>query len=229
MKRSSSHKRRWGTLIEAAKSGRVSRLIGRSRSEDSVCNNHCPHHPHTHGNSNNSNSPASDDNITESPTDSNPSLADAQPSTAMQPHSNSGGGPLAALKRKRKKFSASRTMNVGDVPLQQAPCCSAAGRKQLQRASSVPARSSEVVVALQTEQQSIDMPPQQETLTPSTTEESVAASRDPLLQQARTGSASQEQQSGVKMPRNGSVVVSALPHLPGIQPVSGHNISAGWL
>nr|CAD7258014.1 unnamed protein product [Timema shepardi] len=37
----SSHKRRWGTLIEAAKSGRVSRLIGRSRSEDSVCNSHC--------------------------------------------------------------------------------------------------------------------------------------------------------------------------------------------
>ncbi|XP_026476691.1 transient receptor potential-gamma protein-like, partial [Ctenocephalides felis] len=37
MKRSSSHKRRWGTLIEAAKSGRVSRLISRSRSEDSVC------------------------------------------------------------------------------------------------------------------------------------------------------------------------------------------------
>lgn len=33
----SSHKRRWGTIIEAARAARVSRLIGRSRSEDSVC------------------------------------------------------------------------------------------------------------------------------------------------------------------------------------------------
>ncbi|KAF9800942.1 hypothetical protein SFRURICE_013575, partial [Spodoptera frugiperda] len=32
-----SHKRRWGTIIEAARAARVSRLIGRSRSEDSVC------------------------------------------------------------------------------------------------------------------------------------------------------------------------------------------------
>lgn len=38
------HKRRWGTIIEAARAARVSRLIGRSRSEDSVCdhNRHSP-------------------------------------------------------------------------------------------------------------------------------------------------------------------------------------------
>lgn len=38
----SSHKRRWGTIIEAARAARVSRLIGRSRSEDSVCDHARP-------------------------------------------------------------------------------------------------------------------------------------------------------------------------------------------
>lgn len=36
-RRGKPHKRRWGTIIEAARAARVSRLIGRSRSEDSVC------------------------------------------------------------------------------------------------------------------------------------------------------------------------------------------------
>lgn len=36
------HKRRWGTIIEAARAARVSRLIGRSRSEDSVCDHARP-------------------------------------------------------------------------------------------------------------------------------------------------------------------------------------------
>lgn len=36
-RRNKPHKRRWGTIIEAARAARVSRLIGRSRSEDSVC------------------------------------------------------------------------------------------------------------------------------------------------------------------------------------------------
>lgn len=38
-RRNKPHKRRWGTIIEAARAARVSRLIGRSRSEDSVCDN----------------------------------------------------------------------------------------------------------------------------------------------------------------------------------------------
>ncbi|KOB67644.1 Transient receptor potential channel, partial [Operophtera brumata] len=32
-----SHKRRWGTIIDAARAARMTRFIGRSRSEDSVC------------------------------------------------------------------------------------------------------------------------------------------------------------------------------------------------
>lgn len=38
-RRNKPHKRRWGTIIDAARAARVSRLIGRSRSEDSVCDN----------------------------------------------------------------------------------------------------------------------------------------------------------------------------------------------
>lgn len=145
MKRTTSHKRRWGTLIEAAKSGRVSRLIGRSRSEDSVCNAHHCNAPSgtprgfsiTHiykiykdslfvipfkGNS---------EEGTES--DSNPSLQEPHHHPAGPGHHHHhtqqqqqpqhhhhhhgvvagsiaafGSGALAALRRKRKKFSASR-------------------------------------------------------------------------------------------------------------------------
>lgn len=130
-----------GTLIEAAKSGSVSRFIGRSRSEDSVCNS-----PNNRNESaSHSNSPNSDEAVTESPTDSNPSLdkpdvehkhhqqsssSSHHPteqhrnnSNVHSPQSNSNNshkkehhhlhmhlnfGALAALKRKRKKFSNSR-------------------------------------------------------------------------------------------------------------------------
>ncbi|XP_036345476.1 transient receptor potential-gamma protein-like, partial [Rhagoletis pomonella] len=37
-KRIAGHKKRWGTLIEAAKVGNVSKMLGRSKSEDSMCN-----------------------------------------------------------------------------------------------------------------------------------------------------------------------------------------------
>jgi transient receptor potential cation channel subfamily C len=250
IKRSSSHKRRWGTLIEAAKSGRVSRLIGRSRSEDSVCNNHnvhCSNHSH-------SNSPASDD-ITESPSDSNPSLAETVT------HSSIGSSALAALRKRRKKFSTSRNMgDSGGNPVAPQVCCVIkGGKKQLQRASSVPTRASEVVTLIshrheqtQSQQHSVELSTgQNDTLTPSTTEESVitystgvgggvslgSSSREPLLASSSMNpvnhntlsqcSTQQQQQDLQNKSRNGSVVV--LPNLPGIQPVSGHNMSAGWL
>nr|CAD7397085.1 unnamed protein product [Timema poppensis] len=192
----SSHKRRWGTLIEAAKSGRVSRLIGRSRSEDSVCNSHC------RNNNSHSNSPPSDD-ITESPSDSNPSLADAPTGGG---HTSMIGTGLAALRRKRKKFSASRNMNIAEVaitgnPMPPPVCCGKVSRKQLVRAASVPTRPSEPTSVLtprhehvQSQQPSVELNQgPQEVMTPSTTEESVAtnpsgsgvavvsSSREPLL------------------------------------------------
>lgn len=259
IKRSSSHKRRWGTLIEAAKSGKVSRLIGRSRSEDSVCNSHCRNNHNIHcSNHSHSNSPASDD-ITESPSDSNPSLAEVPTGTVT--HSGVGITALAALRKRRKKFSASRNTNVaesGGNPVTSQVCCAVkGGKKQLQRASSVPTRASEAVTLIshrrhektQSQQQSVELG-QNETLTPSTTEESVATystgvgggvsvgscSREPLLASGSINSTNntpslaptqQQPQDSQNKSRNGSVV--ALPNLPGIQPVSGHNTSAGWL
>jgi len=128
---------RTGTLIDAAKSGSVSRFIGRSRSEDSVCNS-----PHGRNESaSHSISPNSDEAVTESPTDSNPSLDkpdstaqhhqqrndsnDCSPSKSNSAvgkkhhhlHMHLNFGALAALKRKRKKFSNSRNASpVLDPP-----------------------------------------------------------------------------------------------------------------
>lgn len=104
LKRSHSHKRRWGTLIEAAKTGKVSRLIGRSRSEDSVCNN-CRENVQNRSGSH-SNSPASEENGSGSLSDSNPSLDVPDHQVERELHGIAHG--LALLKKKRKKFSASR-------------------------------------------------------------------------------------------------------------------------
>ncbi|XP_062705319.1 transient receptor potential-gamma protein [Aedes albopictus] len=172
-KRPNSQKKRWGTLIEAAKHGSVSKFIGRSRSEDSVCN----HGPRGESASH-SNSPASDEAITESPSDSNPSLdrpeveASPDPTKHHHHHHNQqhhqregsdkshGGktkdsshhhyhlhfGALAALKRKRKKFSNSRNSSpVLEPPCEVAPPVAPlnnSSSKVLKRASSVPSSRS---------------------------------------------------------------------------------------
>ncbi|XP_036147207.1 transient receptor potential-gamma protein isoform X2 [Monomorium pharaonis] len=250
--RSSSRKKRWGTLIEAAKAGRVSRLIGRSRSEDSVY------------------SPASEDggSRSEGSSDSKTSLEgtghDVQ--GVQQPHHSHshshhvqhheahhmfthGLGPaLAALRKKRKKFSASRsstpamTSSTNTNPADSSTTSSIAtvlsarkisSKKLLQRASSVPTRGPELTPqssiassrrheATQSQQPSLDVVEmvinervnaQQGVvpLTPSTTEESVVASGSTSITAKRNGSAAQ------------------LQHLPGIEPISGHDVSAGWL
>ncbi|ERL83931.1 hypothetical protein D910_01224, partial [Dendroctonus ponderosae] len=90
-KRTGSHKRRWGTLIEAAKTGKVSRLIGRSRSEDSVCSI--------------------------SGTDSNQSMENtSRDQDHPEPELHGLAHGLALLKKKRKKFSASRNTSPIVVP-----------------------------------------------------------------------------------------------------------------
>ncbi|XP_068628120.1 transient receptor potential-gamma protein-like [Battus philenor] len=108
-RRKSPHKRRWGTIIEAARAARVSRLIGRSRSEDSVCDHARP-------------SPSGSER-SESGSDSQRSPERAR-SGPLHPLS-----ALAALKRKRKKFSDSRR------------AAEERASEALQRASSVPARA----------------------------------------------------------------------------------------
>uniref|UniRef100_U5ENB5 Putative transient receptor potential channel n=1 Tax=Corethrella appendiculata TaxID=1370023 RepID=U5ENB5_9DIPT len=216
-KRNGSHKKRWGTLIEAAKHGSVSRFIGRSRSEDSVCNTPA----NRNDSASHSNSPASDEAITESPSDSNPSLdkpdaADSHHHHHHQHHSDSHKsknskdshhhyhlhfGALAALKRKRKKFSNSRnTSPVLEPPNEVQSVTNSTNsscKKILKRASSVPSRATGTECTekvkpqrhekTQSQQQSVDN--QLDTpLTPSTTEESVdnaatirITSTEPLL------------------------------------------------
>ncbi|XP_070521171.1 transient receptor potential-gamma protein isoform X6 [Cardiocondyla obscurior] len=248
--RSSSRKKRWGTLIEAAKAGRVSRLIGRSRSEDSVY------------------SPASEDggSRSEGSSDSKSSLEGASHDvqSVQHPshhHSHShhahhhethhmfthGLGPaLAALRKKRKKFSASRsstpamTSSTNTNPADSSTTSSVAtvlaarisSKKQLQRASSVPTRGPELTAqssltssrrheVTQSQQPSLDvaeinerMNVQQDVivpLTPSTTEESMVASGSTSITAKRNGSATQ------------------LQRLPGIEPISGHDVFSGWL
>ncbi|XP_025986814.1 transient receptor potential-gamma protein isoform X2 [Solenopsis invicta] len=245
--RSSSRKKRWGTLIEAAKAGRVSRLIGRSRSEDSVY------------------SPASEDggSRSEGSSDSKSSLEGAghdvqngqHPHHSQSHHSHHeahhmfthGLGPaLAALRKKRKKFSASRsstpamTSSTNTNPADSSTTSSVATvltarisskKKQLQRASSVPTRGPELTpqssitssqwqeVTQSQRQPDINVEmiinerinAQQGAPLPLTTEENVVASGSTSITAKRNGSAAQ------------------LQRLPGIEPISGHDVSAGWL
>ncbi|XP_015173876.1 PREDICTED: transient receptor potential-gamma protein isoform X4 [Polistes dominula] len=247
--RSSSKKKRWDTLIEAAKAHKVSKkFIGRSRSEDSVY------------------SPASEDggSRSEGSTDSKSSL-EIQRSQEVHRHhhahhshhshhpteSHHGFSRIAivsALTKKRKKFSASRvstptmtstnsnTMESTTQPITSI-LMSKVSKKQLQRASSVPTRGPELGSqaipprrheVTQSQQPSLDtaeitsVTEQQNKydllgvvsavpLTPSTTEESMIASGAISMTVKTNGSATQ------------------LQRLPGIEPISGHDVSAGWL
>ncbi|XP_033177364.1 transient receptor potential-gamma protein isoform X2 [Bombus impatiens] len=236
--RGSSKKKRWENLIEAAKvRGRVSRLIGRSRSEDSVY------------------SPASEDggSRSEGSTDSKSSLETPGPEVQATHHSHHahhshhheghhmfahGLGALVALRKKRKNFSDSRASSgmrssSGTnpmYPITSALVSKVSKKQQLQRASSVPARGPELGQqpipprrheGTQSQQPSIDTPEGVNAneqpvvpaapLTPSTTEESVVASSSLPATMKRNGSATQ------------------LQRLPGIEPISGHDVSGGWL
>lgn len=201
-KRNSSRKRKWDSLIEATRLGKVGRLINRSRSEDSVCNS-------KNGEGRNSQSPLSDENnLTD--TDSNPSLVENKESS----------GSLSILKHKRKIFSTSRNPQ-GEAGSSLDSKDHKSYSKQLKRASSVPTRVVEPVLPAkheqtQSQQQSVDIQ-QQGMLTPSTTEESVTP-----------GAAGNDTNGSSVDIKNRNGLVTVLPNL-GIQPLSGHNVSAGWL
>ncbi|KOX70909.1 Transient receptor potential-gamma protein, partial [Melipona quadrifasciata] len=245
--RGSSKKKRWENLIEAAKvRGKVSRLIGRSRSEDSVY------------------SPASEDggSRSEGSTDSKSSLETPGHEVQATHHSHHshhahhheghhvfahGLGALVALRKKRKTFSDSRSSTSGMrsstgtnpmYPIASVLVSKVSKKQQLQRASSVPTRGPELGQqpipprrheGTQSQQPSIDTPEGASAneqpgvvclccevvpaapLTPSTTEESVVASSSLPATMKRNGSATQ------------------LQRLPGIEPISGHDVSGGWL
>lgn len=82
-----------------------------------MCNSHCRENGHNHSQSH-SNSPASDENGSVSPSDSNPSL-DTVPPELPPPHEEHHHGltsGLLLLKKKRKKFSASRNASPIVIP-----------------------------------------------------------------------------------------------------------------
>lgn len=213
-----SHKRRWGTIIEAARAARVSRLIGRSRSEDSVC-----------------------DHARQSPSGSDRSDSGSD-SQRQSPERNTRSGPLhplsalAALKRKRKKFSDSRRGGV-EVRAATAP-------EALQRASSVPARAPPAPVL-----PARAPPPPPASVSPSTTAESVAGrggSREPLLASLDDdahkeacgrcgyeagGTESAETAAHDEDGAQACARCAALARLAGVTPLHGHapHHSAGWL
>ncbi|KAJ8960377.1 hypothetical protein NQ314_006067 [Rhamnusium bicolor] len=208
LKRSHSHKRRWGTLIEAAKTGKVSRLIGRSRSEDSVCNN-------CRENGSHSNSPGSDENGSISLSDSNPSI-DGTVNPERELHGIAHG--LALLKKKRKKFSASRNTSPIVPPVNPT--------ETVHKKIGPKKDSMEIPTTVAT------------TLTPSTTEESVTTvgpsipnsgtSREPLMYNSSSSNPAtgSSQTPDDEYKPNTS---QSLPKLPGVIPLSGHNGPTGWL
>ncbi|XP_076273202.1 transient receptor potential cation channel gamma isoform X2 [Rhynchophorus ferrugineus] len=240
LKRSHSHKRRWGTLIEAAKTAKVSRLMGRSRSEDSVCNN-CRESGHNHSHSH-SNSPASDENESLSQSDSNPSIDVTMSRESAEPpepelHGLAHG--LALLKKKRKKFSASR--NTSPIVMPPSSISESISKKLyltkkfpqvLKRASSVPTRVPEVSQLAgrhekaQSQQDSIEITPVGgSNTTPSNTGPNDSF-KEPLLYTSSssnpaTGSTQTPEEDVKQNPHS-------LPKLPGVIPLSGQN-NAGWL
>lgn len=206
-RKTGSHKRRWGTLIEAARAARVSRLIGRSRSEDSVCDH-------------SRRSPSGSDH-TDSGSDSQTERRRRGERTVER------RGPLlalAALKRKRKKFSDSRraqgepsrcasdkkvTSSSASVSTG-APACSGGGTV-LVRASSVPARSP-------------PPPPDRPAVRCSDTHEEPAAER-------RAGGAGSTEPLLASLDDEPHKEEECLARLPGVTPLHGHGPqqSAGWL
>lgn len=211
-KSGSGRKRRWGTLIDAAKSGKVSKLINRSRSEDSVCNSR-PYRSSTGA--------GSDENVSES--DSNPSLADAFGS-GLSAFGFGQSGPLSVLRRKRKKSSSrmkeadeSKTAGLNTISGGRPRSEAFSSEKLLKRASSVPARNSDPRGVRFTQTTPEEMEKERcSTEEPANAEEKEAA---------RPSDAEPSPGRAFKS-RNGTAVLS---NLPGIQPVSGHNISHGWL
>ncbi|KAI9585788.1 hypothetical protein GQX74_001635 [Glossina fuscipes] len=165
-KRIAGHKKKWGTLIEAAKVGNVTKMLGRSKSEDSVCNssqNSSPVHGQVRvtysqncgqnyynsgsgGEANLSNSSYNKDYLSTKQTGSHLSHA---------LHGIGGGGgthffhattgltAIAALKKKRKKFSSSKNICPVNESISTANGVDLLSDKALKRVSSYPASTND--------------------------------------------------------------------------------------
>ena len=109
-----THATRAGTLIEAARqgTGSVSRFIGRSRSEDSVCKTPSNNDSNANkgGSASRSNSGGSEEGVTASPTDSNPSMD--KPDNAPTNKSSSSSSPSTKYKSKEHHIYGSRCSDL---------------------------------------------------------------------------------------------------------------------
>uniref|UniRef100_A0A1B0GFN2 Transient receptor ion channel domain-containing protein n=1 Tax=Glossina morsitans morsitans TaxID=37546 RepID=A0A1B0GFN2_GLOMM len=165
-KRIAGHKKKWGTLIEAAKVGNVTKMLGRSKSEDSVCNSsqnsspvhgqvrvtysqNCGQNYYNSGSgaeANLSNSSYNKDYLSTKQTGSHLSHA---------LHGIGGGGgthffhattgltAIAALKKKRKKFSSSKNICPVNESISTANGVDLLSDKALKRVSSYPASTND--------------------------------------------------------------------------------------
>ncbi|XP_065723734.2 transient receptor potential-gamma protein isoform X2 [Drosophila suzukii] len=156
-KRIAGHKKRWGTLIEAAKVGNVSKMLGRSKSEDSVCNSSHTSTPvhgqmrvtyaqnsaqqgygyHGEGSSTTTSTSTSTPTPTISVVSNSPSAHAGVGSHFF--HTTSGLTAIAALKRKRKKFSSSKNICPVTESVAAANAAELLNDKTLKRVSSYPA------------------------------------------------------------------------------------------
>ncbi|XP_017840256.2 transient receptor potential-gamma protein [Drosophila busckii] len=162
-KRIAGHKKRWGTLIEAAKVGNVSKMLGRSKSEDSVCNstqNAAPVHgqvrvtyaqnspQHSYGYHG---ADSTTTTTTATPTPMPPTSASVSHSSSSTHvsmgthffHTTSGLTAIAALKRKRKKFSSSKNICPVNESIAAANAADLLNDKTLKRVSSYPAATAD--------------------------------------------------------------------------------------
>ncbi|XP_037959984.1 transient receptor potential-gamma protein [Teleopsis dalmanni] len=150
-KRIAGHKKRWGTLIDAAN---VSKMLGRSKSEDSVCNSSNNSSP-VHGQvrvtySQNSNQHYHGDLNTAEQTANSNSIANAhnlkEHSGGVSTHffhTTTGLTAIAALKKKRKKFSSSKNICPVTESISTANGTDTLNDKFLKRVSSYPASNAD--------------------------------------------------------------------------------------
>lgn len=235
-KRTGSRKKRWESLIEAAITGRVGRFMSKSRSEDSVCE--------------------PQDNMASPIPGSEPRRRSrdydySDPTSERRDRtSNMPGEALAALRKKRENFaSASKHLGHTGGYIAAVPKPQETSKLHLKRAASVPVQYLDPTLCpgRLDQTQSVDSQSQmQSTLSPSTTDESVTAEAERLLIEPYNSSASGDLKttldSGVgSIPpplqlrdsitdadksHNGAY---RPPNIPGVQPLSGHTNSEGWL
>ncbi|XP_030384079.1 transient receptor potential-gamma protein isoform X1 [Scaptodrosophila lebanonensis] len=154
-KRIAGHKKRWGTLIEAAKVGNVSKMLGRSKSEDSVCNssqNTTPVHGQvrvTYAQNSPQHGYHSESTATMTPPLSSSSVGSNSTNNPHMGvgahffHTTTGLTAIAALKRKRKKFSSSKNICPVTESIAAANAAELLTDKTLKRVSSYPAATGE--------------------------------------------------------------------------------------